>query len=146
MRVSLTRTVVFQAMHRYYKPDWSPAENRARFGWTADEPGHSHDYQCSVTVSGPLDPTTQMVIDLPLLDRILAEEVTARFAGKHLNLDVPQFAYGNALPTCEALAADLFARIGERLPAAVRLDRVQVAEDATLSAECRREDDSTGRP
>ena len=52
MPVFLTRTVGFHATHRYYKPEWSAEVNRARFGWTSEEPGHPHDYTCAVTVSG----------------------------------------------------------------------------------------------
>ena len=136
MSVLLTRTVRFRATHRYYKPQWSPDVNRDRFGWTADEPGHAHDYSCAVTVAGPLDPDTDMILDLPDLDRVLAEEITARFDGKHLNRDVPEFAYGRTLPSCEALARHLFIRIAARLPAGVHIERVRVAEDATLHAEC----------
>ncbi|HEV8355893.1 MAG TPA: 6-carboxytetrahydropterin synthase [Gemmatimonadales bacterium] len=150
MRSSLTRTVAFRASHRFFKPGWSEPENRARFGWTADAPGHSHDYTCAVTVSGSLDPETDMILDLPLLDRILADEVAGPLNGKHLNEAVPEFAYGRALPTCEALARYLFGRIAARLPEGVTLDLVRVAEDATLHADCERDEGSgvrdQGRP
>jgi len=136
MPVSLTRSLGFRATHRYFKPAWSEDQNRSRFGWTAEEPGHAHDYRCSVTVTGPLDPDTDMILDLPELDRILAEEVTARLDGRHLNLDLPEFAYGRALPSCEALARFLFGRIATRLPAGVTLVRVRVVEDASLHADC----------
>lgn len=140
MPVSLTRTVGFRATHRYFKPQWSAEENRRRFGWTADEPGHAHDYRVSVTVTGPPHRETDMILDLPELDRILADQVTAPLDGRHLNLDLPEFAYGNALPTCEALARLLFGRIAAHLPRGVTLARVRVAEDATLHADC------TGEP
>lgn len=135
MAVSLTRTVTFHALHRYYRPDWTEAENRDAFGSLADPPGHGHDYQCAVTVAGALDQATGMVMDLGLLDRIVREEVLLPFAGKHLNLDVPAFAYGRKLPTCEAIATYLFGRIARRLPDSVALERVRIAEDPTLYAE-----------
>lgn len=136
MPVSLTRTVGFHATHRYFKPEWSAEVNRDRFGWTADAPGHAHEYTCAVTVSGRPDPETDMIVDLPVLDGLLQELVVAHLDGKHINLDVPEFAYGRRLPTCEALAGYLFGRIGPRLPAGVALLRVRVAEDATLHADC----------
>jgi 6-pyruvoyltetrahydropterin/6-carboxytetrahydropterin synthase len=135
MAASLTRTVDFHALHRFYRPEWSEARNREVFGPLSDPPGHGHDYQCAVTVGGSLD-ETGMILDLALLDRILSEEVLRPFAGKHLNLDVPAFAYGRTLPTCEALAAYLFPRITARLPAGVVLERVRVKEDPTLYADC----------
>lgn len=135
MAASLTRTVGFHALHRYYRPDWSEARNREVFGPLADPPGHGHDYQCAVTVAGRLD-ETGMIVDLALLDRILQEEVLTPFAGKHFNLDVPAFASGRPLPTCEAIAAYLFRRIAARLPNGVALQRVRIAEDPTLYADC----------
>lgn len=137
MRLSLTRTVGFRATHRYFRPEWSAEENRARFGSTTEEPGHPHDFTCGVTVTGRPDPGTGMLVDLPALDRLLAEVVTGPFDGKHINLDVAEFAYGRTLPTCEAMAAYFFARLTERLPAGAELVRVRVAEDATLHADCR---------
>jgi 6-pyruvoyltetrahydropterin/6-carboxytetrahydropterin synthase len=77
-----------------------------------------------------------MIIDLGLLDRVLDDEVLQPLAGKHLNLDVPAFAYGRLLPTCEALATYLFPRIAARLPAGVALERVRIMEDPTLYADC----------
>lgn len=138
LRISLTRTVGFHATHRYCKPEWSAEVNRSRFGWAGEEPGHPHDYTCGVTVSAPPDPLTGMIVDLGALDRLLAEVVVTPFQGKHINRDVAEFAYGKLLPTCEALARYFFERIAPRLSEGVILERVMVAEDGTLSAECTR--------
>lgn len=133
MRVTLTRTVGFRATHRYWIPEWSAEQNRARFG-TATEP-HAHDYRCAVTVSGAADPDTDMIVDLGFLDRVLHDEVIARFDAKQLDRDTPEFAEGVMLPSCEALARYCFSRIAGRLPPEIRLERVSLAEDATLSAD-----------
>ena len=135
MAASLTRTVTFHAVHRYYRPDWTEARNREVFGALASPPGHGHDYQCAVTVAGPLD-DAGMIMDLTLLDRILKDEVLTPFAGKHFNLDVPAFANGRPLPTCEAIAGYVFGQIAGRLPAGVSLQRVRIMEDPTLYADC----------
>jgi 6-pyruvoyltetrahydropterin/6-carboxytetrahydropterin synthase len=136
MPVSLSRVVGFRALHRFYRPDWSDDRNRDTFGPLSDAPGHAHDYQCVVTVTGPLEPLQGMVMDLVELDRILQEEVVGRFDGRHLNLDVPEFAYGRMLPTCEALATHVYGRVAARLPSGVALERVRVAEDPTLYGDC----------
>ena len=136
MSVSLTRAVGFRAVHRLYRPDWTEARNREAFGPLSDPPGHPHDYRCAVTVSGPIDDRMGMVIDLAELDRILQEEVVARLDGKHLNEEVPGLAYGEMLPTCEAIAVDVYRRIAPRLPRDVNLERVRIMEDATLYADC----------
>ena len=135
MAISLTRVVGFHALHRYYRPEWSESRNREVFGPLADPPGHGHDYRCAVTVRGALD-DSGTVIDLGSLDRILHDEVLTPFAGKHLNLDVPAFAYGKTLPTCEAIAAYVFRRVAARLPAHLVLERVRIMEDPTLYADC----------
>ena len=75
-----------------------------------------------------------MVLDLARLDRILQEEVVARLDGKHLNEDVPSLA--GAVPTCEAIARDVFRRLLPRLPRDVTLERVRIMEDPTLYADC----------
>jgi 6-pyruvoyltetrahydropterin/6-carboxytetrahydropterin synthase len=135
MPASLTRTVSFHALHRYYRPEWSESRNREVFGRLADPPGHGHDYQCAVTVAGRLN-EAGMIVDLALLDGILQEEVLTPFAGKHFNLDVPAFSSGRPLPTCEAIAAYVFRRVAARLPNGVLLERVRIAEDPTLYADC----------
>jgi 6-pyruvoyltetrahydropterin/6-carboxytetrahydropterin synthase len=133
MPISLTRTVGFHARHHLRVAAWDEARNRRQFGQLTE--AHDHDYTCSVTVSGPADPQG-MIMDLALLDRILEEEVRRPLDGSDLNRDIPTFATGHPLPTCEALAAFLFRRVAPRLPAGVRLDRLSVAEDATLQADC----------
>jgi 6-pyruvoyltetrahydropterin/6-carboxytetrahydropterin synthase len=138
MRVSLSRQVGFRALHRLYRPDWSEARNREVFGSVSDAPGHPHDYRCVVTVAGPIEASRGMVMDLGELDRVLHDEVVLPFDGKHLNLDVAEFAYGRTLPTCEAIAAYVFSRVAARLPAGVALERVRILEDATLYGDCTR--------
>lgn len=135
MTVSLTRVVTFSAHHRYYVPDWSDDENRLAFGDTGAAPGHGHTYRCSATVSGPLG-ADGTIMDLGVLDGILQGEAVDVLDGQHINLVVPEFAYGKLLPTCEALAAYLFSRFAPRLPEGVQLIRVRLAEDTTLYADC----------
>lgn len=136
MSASLTRTVQFHALHRLYRPDWTEEQNREVFGPVSDPPGHPHDYQCAVTVRGPIEQSHGLVVDLALLDRILHDEVVSPLDGKHLNRDVPAFADGRMLPTCEAIAAYLFPRVAARLPSGVVLERVRISEDPTLYGDC----------
>jgi 6-pyruvoyltetrahydropterin/6-carboxytetrahydropterin synthase len=132
MHASVTRTVSFTASHRYWKPEWTEEENRARFGKVVH--AHPHEYRCAVTVSGPLQPDTAMVMDLAQLDRLIQTHVIARLADKSLDREVPEFAGGKQLPTCEAIALDLFGRLSGELPTGVVLERVQVTESDALSA------------
>lgn len=135
----LTRTVQFAAAHRYFRPEWSAERNAEVFGACAREHGHGHTYQCAVTVRGTLDPVTGMVVDLGLLDRVLSEEVAQRLDHRHLNLDVPEFAYGAAVPTGEMICLDIYRRVAKRLPEGCTVSVVRVAEAPTLYSEYRGE-------
>lgn len=136
MASSLSRVVGFQALHRMFRADWSEARNRDAFGPLADAQGHAHDYRCVVTVAGPIEASRGMVMDLVELDAILQSHVVAAFDGKFVNRDVPEFADGLTLPTCEAIAACVFRRVAARLPAGVVLERVRILEDPSLYGDC----------
>jgi 6-pyruvoyltetrahydropterin/6-carboxytetrahydropterin synthase len=129
----LTRRVSFTATHRYWRSDWSDARNEQIFnGATAP---HAHDYACDVTVRGPIDDATGMLIDLGMLDSTLDREVRARFHGKSISVDVPEFADGKLIPTCENLARFIFERLAGSFAGPAKLASVIVREDETISAE-----------
>jgi 6-pyruvoyltetrahydropterin/6-carboxytetrahydropterin synthase len=131
----LTRIVDFSAAHRYFRPEWTAEQNAAAFGLCAREHGHGHNYRCAVTVSGPISNETGMLVDLALLDRVLEDTVRRPLDHRHLNHDVPEFAYGRLIPTAEVLAAWVWSRVAPRLPAGVRLHAVRIEEDPHLYAE-----------
>lgn len=128
----LTRTIAFAAAHRYRRPDWSDERNERTFGLCARPSFHGHSYRCDVAVTGTLDAETGFVVDLGLLDRILAEEVRERFDHRNINLDVPEFAEGRLMPTGENLARFIADRVQARLGQSARVVSVTVAEDDTL--------------
>ena len=134
MPASLTRRVAFAAAHRYRVPQWTDEENERTFGLCARPSFHGHSYVCDVTVTGPIDPVTGMVVDLGVLDRILASEVRERFDHRNINLDVPEFADGKLVPTGENLARFIFERVQRALTGEVFVVSVVVAEDETLGA------------
>jgi len=135
----LTRTVQFSAAHRYFRPEWSEARNAEVFGKCASPNGHGHTYQCTVTVRGRVDEETGMVVNLATLDGILADEVVARLDHRHLNLDLPEYAYSRTVPTGESLCLDIWRRVAARLPDGCALEVVRVSEEPALSAEYRGE-------
>jgi 6-pyruvoyltetrahydropterin/6-carboxytetrahydropterin synthase len=132
--VAVTRRFTFSAAHRYARPEWSDAENRDRFGRLASI--HGHTYTLDVTVRGPIDPRTGMVIDPEELKQVVGEAVIARFDHTFIN-DDPAFPPG-VLPTTENLvrvAWDLLiAKLG-----AERLASVRLWEDPTLYVDYRGE-------
>ena len=134
--VFLTRSIRFSASHRYFRPEWSEERNRETFGSCTNAPGHGHNYECVVTVSGPLDHETSMVLDLKVFDRILHDEIANRLDHQHINDAEEEFAYGKTIPTAEALAVFFFQKVAARLPEGVQLYKVRVQEDANLYADC----------
>ena len=135
----LTRRVTFAAAHRYRLPAWSDERNAQVFGACANPLFHGHSYTCEVTVSGPIDPETGMLIDLAVLDRALHEEVRSRFDHRNINLEVPEFADGALVPTGENLARFIFERVQRSIGTAATVTSVVVAEDETLRAEYTRD-------
>lgn len=133
----LTRRVTFAAAHRYRRPEWSEEKNLQTFGLCAREHFHGHSYVCDVTVTGEIDPMTGMIVDLGLLDRVLASEVRERFDHRNINLDVPEFADGKLVPTGEELSRFIYERVQHALGDAVRVVEVVLAEDATLESSYR---------
>jgi 6-pyruvoyltetrahydropterin/6-carboxytetrahydropterin synthase len=131
---SLTRRVSFSATHRYRHPEWDDAKNEEVFGLSARRQYHGHDYTCDVTVSGPLDETTGMVVDLRELDRALRVEVVERFDRHNLNTDVAEFADGKQIPTGENLARLIAQNVQRAIGTGAVVTQVTVAEDATLSS------------
>ena len=119
----LTRRVSFAAAHRYRIAEWSDERNAAVFGACARPNYHGHSYVCDVTVTGEIDPVTGFIVDLGLLDEVLAREVRTRFDHANINLDVAEFADGGLMPTGEELARFICQRVQSALGARARVTR-----------------------
>ncbi len=132
MSFFLTRRVTFAAAHRYRVPQWSDERNAEVFGLCARPNYHGHTYICDVTFRGELDETTGMIVDLAIIDRVLAVEVRDRFDHRNINLDVPEFGDGRLVPTGENLARFIFDRVQAALDGSATVTGVTVAEDETL--------------
>jgi len=117
---------MFSAGHRYWVEAWSVAENERVFGRLTVP--HGHNYTVEVTIRGPIDERTGMVIDLAELKRIVEETVVERFDHADLNTD-PLFCNGAA--TTENIATAIWGLLEPKL-GPDRLWRVRVWEDPTL--------------
>jgi 6-pyruvoyltetrahydropterin/6-carboxytetrahydropterin synthase len=125
-RASTTRRFAFSAGHRYHVARWSPEDNERTFGRLGVP--HGHNYTLDVTVQGPIDPHTGMVMDLADLKRIVREVVIERFDHADLNAD-PLFR--DRVPTTENIALAVWELLAPKL-GGDRLARVRVWEDPTL--------------
>ena len=131
MTTHLTRSVRFSAAHRYYRPDWSEAENRRVFGACTNPHGHGHNYVLEVTVAGDPDPETGFCVDLGELDAILAEEVRGPLDHQHVNHAISEFGPGGLIPTTENLVIWIWNRLEPRITTG-RLSKLRLREDSDL--------------
>ena len=126
--VHVTRKFTFSAGHRYWRAEWSAEENQRVFG--ALTVPHGHNYVLDVTLAGPVDPVTGMVMDLAELKRLVHDAVIARFDHADLNEDA---LFRTQIPTTENLVRAawelLVPKLGERL------HRLRLWEDPTFHAE-----------
>jgi 6-pyruvoyltetrahydropterin/6-carboxytetrahydropterin synthase len=134
-RVRLERRYRFSASHLYRRPQWSEAENRARFGRCANLPGHGHNYRLYVQVAGAVDPTTGFVVDLAALDAWVTQAVLDRLDHQHLNHALPEFGAGGLVPSSENLVLWIRRALGKGGPAGVELVGLRLEEDEDLAAE-----------
>src|SRR6266496_4198356 len=70
--------------------DWSSdvcSSDLEIFGKCNSPYGHGHNYRVEITVEGPVDDRTGMMVDLAYLDRVVEEEILSRYDHKNLNLD-----------------------------------------------------------
>lgn len=70
----------------------SDVDNRKVYGKCNNANGHGHNYKLLVTVRGPTDPATGMVMNLADLKRHIDEAVMERLDHRNLDKDVPFFA------------------------------------------------------
>jgi 6-pyruvoyltetrahydropterin/6-carboxytetrahydropterin synthase len=124
-----TRRFTFAAGHRYWVDAWSAEDNERAFGRLTVP--HGHNYTLDVTVRGPIDETTGMVIDLGELKRIVGETIVDRFDHADLNAD-PIFR--GRVPTTENIAVAVWDLLAPKV-GPERLWRVRVWEDPTLYVE-----------
>ena len=129
--VLLTKRIEFAAGHRYIKPEWDEAKNRAVFGPCYNPPAHGHNYLLEVTVSGEIEPKTGMVVNLFDLKQVLLA-VIEEFDHKNLNLDMPYF--NDRIPTSENLARVLWTKLAPHRDIGA-LQRICLYEDEDLYAD-----------
>jgi 6-pyruvoyltetrahydropterin/6-carboxytetrahydropterin synthase len=128
--VSITRRATFAAAHTLCRPDWTEQMNRDVFGACVND--HGHNYVVEMTVSGPVDAETGMVVNLKTIDGILRREFIDAVDHRHLNRDVDFLA--GVIPTAENIARAAFERLAPHVRPA-RLVRLRVVESENNAAE-----------
>lgn len=133
----LTRREVFSAAHRLHSPHLSEGENRRVYGKCNWEGGHGHNYQVEVTLAGPVDPTTGMLVNLADLKQLLWETVLSQLDHRNLDRDVPYFASHPS--TAENVARYIWEQLEPVVPAPACLCEIKLCETENNHVVLRRE-------
>ena len=114
----ITRRACFSSSHRYWLPELSEEDNKARFGPCSIAPGHGHNYELIVSMAGGLD-ADGMVLNLSDVKQAIRSQVTDQLDFHFLNETWPEFDLTKrkgCLPTTEALARIIWNRLKPELP------------------------------
>ena len=113
MRVTVSRKAHFNAAHRLHVEDWSEDKNNEVFGKCCNPNYHGHNYELIVDVTGDVDQTTGIVIDLKVLKDIIRDEIEEVLDHKNLNLDIPYFK--KVIPTAENICIFIWDIMREKI-------------------------------
>jgi len=128
--VRIQRRATFSAAHILCRPEWSEGRNREVFGACATD--HGHNYVVEVTVTGPVDPDTGMVVNLKHVYAALRRHFIDAVDHRHLNRDVPFLR--DVVPTAENIAIAAFRQLEPHMRPA-RLLKVRIVETENNAAE-----------
>tara|TARA_B100001093_G_scaffold19424_1_gene17524 strand:- start:458 stop:877 length:420 start_codon:yes stop_codon:yes gene_type:complete len=113
MKVTVSRKAHFNAAHRLYVKNWSDKKNEDVFGKCNNPNYHGHNYELIVSLTGNIDPTSGMVIDLKDLKDIIKSEVEEVLDHKNLNLDVEYFK--NVIPSVENICVFIWSVLRKKI-------------------------------
>ena len=102
LTTKFTRRYRFCASHRLHSEQLTEADNRTVYGKCNNPFGHGHDYVLDVTVAGPTDPATGLLLRTADLDQLVNSEILTVFSYRNLNQDVAEFS--RLVPTTENVA------------------------------------------
>jgi len=107
MLLTVSKRLEFSASRRLRVDHWSDAENLSAFGReTGARHGSGRNYIAYFVFTGPVDPTTGMLINISEIKERAGKIVRARFDHKFLNEDNP--AFGDVPPTAENIGRQLY--------------------------------------
>jgi 6-pyruvoyltetrahydropterin/6-carboxytetrahydropterin synthase len=130
--VRMARRVTFSSGHRYWLDSLDEAANRKLFGKWASPFNHGHNYALEVTVEGPVEVATGMVLNIKRIDDLLKGRLLHQVDGKSLNDEVA--AFKSSPPTLENLMLWIWGIVeaseanAASLPSEVKLIRVRLEE------------------
>nr|CAG4642166.1 EOG090X0HIM [Eurycercus lamellatus] len=122
----LTRRETFSACHRLHSPHLTEQENQETFSKCNNPNGHGHNYTVEVTVKGPIDDKTGMVMNLSDLKYFMEESIMKVMDHKNLDKDVDHFK--TIVSTTENVAVFIWDSLVAQLPNPSLLHQVKIYE------------------
>ncbi|XP_022332182.2 6-pyruvoyl tetrahydrobiopterin synthase-like [Crassostrea virginica] len=113
--VYITRIETFSACHRLHSGQLGEEENKNIFGKCNNPNGHGHNYKVEVTVKGPVNPVTGMVMNIVDLKTFIQKAIMNNLDHKNIDKDVPYFK--DKVSTTENLAVYIWDELQKDLPA-----------------------------
>lgn len=124
--VELTRRLQFSACHRLNSVYLSAEDNLKVYGKCNNPNGHGHNYEVQVTVRGPVDKRTGMVMNIQDLNVAMKKAIMDEIDHKNLDKDVEYFK--DIPSTTENLAIYIWNRMKFYLPCPHLLFEVKIKE------------------
>jgi 6-pyruvoyltetrahydropterin/6-carboxytetrahydropterin synthase len=136
MRVTLTRIYHFAGSHRLHSPKLSEAENLTLFRECNNQGGHGHNFYLHVTVTGPIDRRTGMIVNLGDLDPAIQEHVLRKVDHRFYSAEYLQLSEAPDHPepwiaTSENIVRVIYPWAQAAMPPGVELVRLQLDETAS---------------
>lgn len=103
--VRLSQKFEFAASHRLHSPTLSDEENARTFGKCNNPHGHGHNYELQVTLRG-VPHADGTLMDVPAMERVVAQHVIDRFDHKNLNVELDEFK--TVVPSVENIAKVIY--------------------------------------
>lgn len=113
--VYITRIETFSACHRLHSLQLDEQENKAVFGKCNNPNGHGHNYKVEVTLKGPVNPVTGMVMNIVDLKVFMQKAIMETLDHRNIDKDVPYFK--DKVSTTENLAVFIWNELQKHLPA-----------------------------
>lgn len=125
--VYLTRRERFNSAHRMYREDWSNEKNLEVFGKCSNPLWHGHNYELFVTIKGPVNPETGVVVNLSDLSKIIKAEIIEKLDHKNINLEVDFMK--NKVVSSENLAIGIWEQLEKRISdLGIKLHCIKIVE------------------
>ncbi len=130
--IHITKTFEFSCAHYYDDSPLAAEEGSSLPGDILSKEVHGHNYLLEVTLKGPVDQKSGMVINLAELKKIVQERVIQVFDHKFLNWEVPPF--NKKLPTSENISMEIWGLLDGYFPRGT-LYRIRLHESRDLYVE-----------